>query len=77
MFNKLMLKSALSQLAKKIENEKIRAILVVPSKNQPGEIEIEYMDENSGNVLTIGEVVVMTSAEYKALRSLANKSLLS
>lgn len=76
MFNKLMLKSALSQLAAKMQNEKIKAILVIPGKDT-GEVEIEYLDENSGNLVTIGEVVVMTSDEYKALRTLANKTLLN
>lgn len=62
----------LGRLAKKMENENIRAILVTPSDN--GAIEINYLnDENKNEPLAVGEVMLMRKDVYEELKSTINQ----
>ena len=70
--NDFLLNQMLGILAKKMENENIRAILVTPADN--GAIEINYLnDENKNEPLAVGEVMLMRKDVYEELKSTINQ----
>lgn len=70
--NDFLLNQMLGRLAKKMENENIRAILVTPANN--GGIEINYLnDENKNEPLAVGEVMLMRKDVYEELKSTINQ----
>lgn len=70
--NDFLLNQMLGRLAKKMENENIRAILVTPADN--GGIEINYLnDENKNEPLAVGEVMLMRKDVYEELKSTINQ----
>lgn len=70
--NDFLLNQMLGRLAKKMESENIRAILVTPAHN--GGIEINYLNEdNKDEPLLVGEIMVMRKDVYEELKSTINQ----
>lgn len=75
MFNDALKKAAFSQLMKTMEEKNIKAYICTTKE---GQMEILQIDaENENEVLTIGELVVLSKAEFDLLKEYRIKYLLT